>query len=71
MDIALKKVELIEWLARVEDKSIIKKVESLKTESLNEKYEANLKPMSSKAYKEMLERSLQDLKLVKQLVRNP
>jgi hypothetical protein len=60
MDIAIKKVELIEWLAKLQDKKVIKKVESLKNQSIKSSYEAKLKPMSSKAYKAMLEKSEED-----------
>ena len=59
-NIAAKKVMLIEWLTTVQDKSVIKKVESLKNESLKESYEAKLKPMSSRAYKALLEKSEKD-----------
>lgn len=62
MDIAVKKVELIEWLAKVQDKSVLKKIESLKTKSIKESYEAKLKPMSSKTYKMLLDTSLDDFK---------
>lgn len=62
MDIAVKKIELIEWLARVKDETVIMKVESLKKQSLKETYEANLKPISSAAYKSMLEESEQQYK---------
>jgi len=62
MDLAVKKVELIEWLTKVNDKSMIKKVESLKNQSIKESYEAKLKPMSSKAYKTMLKTSEKDYK---------
>lgn len=60
MDVAVKKVELIEWLARVQDKAVIKKIESLKNQSIKESYESKLKPMTSKAYKAMLEKSEED-----------
>ena len=30
MDIALKKVELIEWLARLQDEELIKQIETLR-----------------------------------------
>jgi uncharacterized protein YlbG (UPF0298 family) len=63
MDIAIKKVELIEWLAKLQDKKVIKKVESLKNQSVKSSYEAKLKPMSSKAYKAMLEKSEEDYRL--------
>ena len=62
MDIAVKKIELIEWLAGIQDKAVIKKIESLKNQSIKESYEAKLKPMSSKAYKAMLEKSEGDYK---------
>ncbi|MFM9840400.1 MAG: hypothetical protein ACKVOQ_19190 [Cyclobacteriaceae bacterium] len=62
MDIAVRKVALIEWLAKVQDNTVIKKVESLKTKSVKEAYEAKLKPMTSQAYKAMLEKSLEDYK---------
>lgn len=62
MDLAVKKVELIEWLTRVNDKSTIRKVEDLKNQSIKESYEAKLKPMTSRAYKSMLESSEKDYK---------
>lgn len=62
MDLAVKKVELIEWLAKVNDKSTIRKVESLKNQSIKESYEAKLKPMTSRAYKAMLESSEKEYK---------
>ena len=62
MEIAVKKLELIEWLARVQDKAVIRKVESLKNQSIKESYEAKLKPMNSKAYKAILEKSEEDCK---------
>ena len=60
MHVAIKKVELIEWLARVQGKAVIKKIESLKNRSIKESYEAKLKPMSSNTYKAMLEKSEAD-----------
>jgi len=33
MDIAVKKIELIEWLSKVQDKKLIQKVESLRKEA--------------------------------------
>jgi hypothetical protein len=62
MNLAVKKVELIEWLTKVQDKSVIEKVENLKNQSIKNSYEAKLKPMSSKAYKAMLEKSEDDYK---------
>lgn len=62
MDIAVKKVELIEWLARLQDKSLLEKVDSLKKKAVTEAYEAKLKPMSSAEYKSMLDQAEDDLK---------
>jgi hypothetical protein len=62
MDIAVKKIELIEWLTKVQDKTMIKKIESLKNQAIKNSYETKLKPMSSKAYKAMLEKSEEDYK---------
>ncbi len=62
MDIAVKKIELIEWLAKVQDKTVIKKIEILKNQSIKEAYEGKLKPMSSKAYKALLEKSEEEYK---------
>ena len=39
MDIALKKIELIEWLVRLQDESLIQRIENLKTSSAKERYE--------------------------------
>ena len=62
MDIAVKKVELIEWLARLQDKSLLEKVDSLKKKAVTEAYEAKMKPMSSAEYKSMLDQAEDDLK---------
>ena len=56
------KIEIIEWLTKVQDKTMIKKVETLKNQSIKSSYEAKLKPMSSKAYRTMLENSEEDYK---------
>jgi hypothetical protein len=39
MDIALKKIELIEWLARLQDEKLIQRIEILKKGSVKEAYE--------------------------------
>jgi len=39
MDIAVKKVELIEWLARLQDEKLIQRIETLKKSSTKELYE--------------------------------
>ena len=62
MNLAVKKVELIEWLTQIQDSTVIKKVEGLKKQSIKKSYEASLKPMTQKAYKAMLDRSEEDYK---------
>lgn len=42
MDIAVKKVELIEWLARLQDEKLIQRIEALKKKSVNEWYEQRM-----------------------------
>jgi len=55
MNIALKKVEIIEWLVQLQDESLLEKLENIKIQSIKASYEAKLKPMTSKAYKTLLE----------------
>ncbi len=57
MNIAVKKVEIIEWLIQLNDEQLIAKVEKLKKQSIKEAYEPRLKPMSAKAYKAMLQQA--------------
>jgi len=63
VDLAFKKIELIEWLAKVHDKAVIMQIETLKNRSIKESYEAKLKPMSSKTYKAILDKSEAEYKL--------
>lgn len=62
MNIAVKKVKIIEWLVQLKDESLIKKIEKLKNQSIKESYEASLKPMSPSAYKAMLNEAEEDYK---------
>ncbi len=62
MNIALKKVEIIEWLVQLQDEALLEKVENIKTQSIKASYEANLKPMTSKAYKNILEEAQEEYK---------
>ena len=62
MDIALKKVELIEWLIQLKDEQVLDKIEKFKKQSVKEDYESRLKPMTAKAYKAMLDQSKDDYK---------
>jgi hypothetical protein len=60
MDLAAKKVELIEWLTRIEDRSLLEKIEDLKKKAFTESYESRMKPMTSQQYKSFLEQSEED-----------
>lgn len=62
MDLALKKIELIEWLTKVNDESLIQKVDKLKRQTLKEAYEAKLTPMSSDEYANVLQQAESDYK---------
>lgn len=42
MDIAVKKVELIEWLARLQDERLIQRIETLRKGSIKELYEQRI-----------------------------
>jgi hypothetical protein len=62
MNIAVKKIELIEWLARIQDKSLLKKLEALKKKAIAESYESKMKPMTSKQYTSLLDQAEEDYK---------
>lgn len=57
MDMSDKKVEIIEWVATLKDKSLLKKIEQLKKEAIKEAYEAQLKPMTKSQLKARAEES--------------
>lgn len=62
MNIAVKKVELIEWLAGIQDKSLLDELENLKKKAVAESYESRMKPMTSQHYKSILDQSEEDYK---------
>ncbi len=62
MNIAVKKVELIEWLAGIQDKSLLDELENLKKKAVAESYELRMKPMTSQHYKSLLDQSEEDYK---------
>ena len=62
MNLAVKKVELIEWLARIEDKALLEQVDILKKKAMAEAYEARMKPMTSHQYKSLLDKAEEDYK---------
>jgi hypothetical protein len=62
MNTAVKKIEIIEWLIQLQDETLLKKVESIKSQSIKDSYEASLKPLTSKAYKAILEEAHEEYK---------
>lgn len=62
MNIAVKKVELIAWLTKIDDLSLLEQVDNLKKKSLADAYEANLKPMTSLEYKSQLDQAEEEYK---------
>jgi hypothetical protein len=62
MNIAVKKVELIEWLVGVQDTSLLEQLDSLKKKSIAAAYESKMKPLSSEEYKSMLDQAEEDFK---------
>ncbi|MBS1979413.1 MAG: hypothetical protein JST46_18730 [Bacteroidetes bacterium] len=60
MDIAVKKVELIEWLARLQDEKLIQRIENLKKASAKELYEQRM-PKTSKELELKLSQSNKDI----------
>jgi hypothetical protein len=60
MDIAVKKVELIEWLARLQDEKLIQRIETLKKGSIKELYEQRT-PKTIEELQTKLDRSEKDI----------
>lgn len=61
MDFAVKKIELIEWLARLQDESLIQKIELLRKGSINDIYEQRM-PKTPEDLKAKLARAEEDIK---------
>lgn len=60
MDIAVKKIELIEWLARLQDEALIQKIEILRKGSIKSIYEQRM-PTTMEGLQEKLNRAEQDI----------
>lgn len=60
MDIALKKVELIEWLIRIQDESLLQSVEALRKKAVADAYQRNT-PRTLAELQESLDRSQLDI----------
>lgn len=61
MDLSVRKIELIEWLARLQDESLLSKVEALKKSSIQEVYDARIS-YDSQAIEKKLSRAEEDIK---------
>lgn len=62
MNIAIKKIELIEWLVSIEDQTLLEEVEILKKKAIAEAYEGRMKPMASPQYKSLLDQAEEEYK---------
>lgn len=60
MNIAVKKIELIEWLAKIEDQSLLEQIDVLKRKAIVEAYESGMTPMSSEKFKSLLDEAESD-----------
>ena len=60
MDVALKKVELIEWLVKLKDESILSRVEALKKGNLEQIYLSRI-PKKPSDLQEKLDHSNEDI----------
>jgi len=60
MDIAVKKVELIEWLARLQDEKLIQRIETLRKNSIQELYEQRM-PKTREGLQAKLNQSEKDI----------
>lgn len=62
MNLAIKKIELIEWLAGVQDEKIIKKIEAFKKSSARNLYDLQM-PKSKTDLQAKINRSIEDIRL--------
>lgn len=61
MDIAVKKIELIEWLARLQDEKLIQRIEILKKASIEDAYKLRT-PKTLEELKARLDQSEKDIR---------
>lgn len=63
MDIQIKKIELIEWIAQISDNNIISKMDKIRRTYLSiTNTKENIKPMSLEEFYASIERAEEDLK---------
>ena len=60
MDISLRKIELIEWLTRLQDERLIKKVETLRQGSIGDIYDKKM-PKTQEDLQKKVERAEKDI----------
>ncbi len=60
MDIALKKIRLIEWLTRVDDEELIRIIEKVRKDSVNDTYKKRI-PASLEEIERKLDRAEEDI----------
>lgn len=60
MDIAVKKVQLIEWLTRLQDEDILQRIEALRKNSVKDLYEQQM-PKNLEELQTKLERAEEDI----------
>jgi len=61
MDIQIKKLELIEWIAQISDSNIISEMDKIRKSYLTMS-EENIKPMTVKEFYASIERAEEDIK---------
>lgn len=61
MDISVKKIDLIEWLTRLQDERLLEKIDHLRKESIQESYQSRT-PGTLEELQEKLDRSEEDIK---------
>ena len=62
MELLRKKLSLIEWLAALNDESIINKVEEIRKSTFIKKYEDSLKPLTEDQLRKRIQASEDDIK---------
>lgn len=60
MNTAEKKLDLIRWLAELNDSEVLEQLDKIKKRSLVERYQKTLQPMSSEELRESLAESEED-----------
>ena len=62
IELKLKKLSLIEWLTKLQDTSILSKIDAIRKQNRVTSYEYDLKPMSSKTVVSRARKANEDIK---------